>query len=291
MSTLQDPVFFSGKDGSLIPGQECFFKKLEAELKKKAKNVVLIGENHEDPCAHQLELKILQKVASLRPTKDVALSLEFYDRSAQPLLNEYLLGVIDYETFIGNCAEAPGNHADYKPLIDFCKEQELPVIASNCSRRHTRLMVNKGPEGVARLAANSEIHRTLLLPPLPIQPASEAYASNFRAIMGIVRSDNVDDSRISRMLNAQTMWDATMADSIVKTLLGTECDIVVHVAGFFHVQHNLGIPEHLVNYSKDSELDYHRTTVVILPEEELEFVETEHKDKADFLILTDMNGL
>ena len=113
------------------------------------------------------------------------MSLEFYDRSAQAILDEYLLDFIDYDTFLDH-SHPPANHLDYRPLIDFCKANNLPVIAANCSRRHSRLMSRQGPEAIEKLAEESEIHRNFLLPTLPVQPASQQYEANFRATMGIV---------------------------------------------------------------------------------------------------------
>ena len=57
--------------------------------------VHVLGENHSDPSSHILELEILKRVADLRPG-ETALSLEFYDRSAQSVLDEYLLGLCTY---------------------------------------------------------------------------------------------------------------------------------------------------------------------------------------------------
>ena len=42
---------------------------------------------------------------------------------------------------------------------------------------------------VEKLTEESEIHRNFLLPPLPIQQASQQYEANFRATMGIVGSE------------------------------------------------------------------------------------------------------
>ena len=95
---------------------------------------------------------------------------------------------IDYDTFLDN-SHPPANHQDYRPLIDFCKANKLPVIAANCSRRHSRLMSRQGPEAMEKLTEESEIHRNFLLPPLPIQQASQQYEANFRATMGIVGSE------------------------------------------------------------------------------------------------------
>jgi hypothetical protein len=58
-------------------------------------------------------LEILKKIQDLKPGES-ALSLEFYDRSAQYVLDEYLLDFIDYDTFIGNIDHPPSNHKDYR---------------------------------------------------------------------------------------------------------------------------------------------------------------------------------
>ena len=66
--------------------------------------------------------------------KDCALSLEFYERDTQSVLNEYLWGSIDYGAFAQD-ARAPSNHEAYKPMLEHCKAQAIPVVASNCARR------------------------------------------------------------------------------------------------------------------------------------------------------------
>lgn len=283
MSTFREPVFFQGNGQPL--NKTTFMQNLESAIRNKPKNVILLGENHSDPSSHILELEILQKAAELKPG-ETALSLEFYDRSAQAILDEYLLDFIDYETFLDH-SHPPANHIDYRPLIDFCKANNLPVIAANCSRRHSRLMSRQGPEAIEKLAEESEIHRNFLLPTLPVQPASQQYEANFRATMGIVGSEGLDDNRITRMLGAQSLWDATMAHSIIKALY--RANLVVHVAGYFHIKSNLGIPEHLAHYG--GSLEYGQTSIVMLPEEDLVFTESEHKNAADLVVLTDINAI
>lgn len=66
-------------------------------------------------------------------------------------------------------------------------------------------------------------------------------------------------------------------------------NLVVHVAGYFHVKSNLGIPEHLAHYCTD--VDYGQTIVVMLPEEDLVFSEHEHRNASDLVILTDINAI
>ena len=86
---IREPAIFQANGVPL--NKSSFFDKLESRLQMKPKNVIFLGENHSDPSSHILELEILKRVADLRPG-ETALSLEFYDRSAQSVLDEYLLG-------------------------------------------------------------------------------------------------------------------------------------------------------------------------------------------------------
>ena len=65
---------------------------------------------------------------------------------------------------------------------------------------------------------------------------------NFRKNMFF---QGLDENRLKRMLGAQSLWDATMAHSVTKALYRS--NLVVHIAGYFHVKQNLGIPEHLAH--------------------------------------------
>ena len=103
--------------------------------------VIMLGENHEDKEAHKLELDILKKITTTRENR-TGLSLEFYDRESQSVMNEYLGGLVDLDTFLGD-ARPPGNYEDYQPLLEYCKEKNLPALASNCPRRYTRQGLSK----------------------------------------------------------------------------------------------------------------------------------------------------
>ena len=57
-------------------------------------------------------------------------------------------------------------------------------------------MSRQGSDAMEKLAEESEIHRNFLLPPLPIQPASQQYEANFRETMGIVGSEGRSEERL-----------------------------------------------------------------------------------------------
>src|SRR5690606_16413587 len=85
-----------------------------------AAQVVFIGETHDDPTAHMLQLELLQRAtlaygrttAARRP---VALSLEFFERDAQLPLDEYLAGLITESSFRTDARPWPRYATDYRP--------------------------------------------------------------------------------------------------------------------------------------------------------------------------------
>lgn len=279
-ANLPAASFYFGATGQKMPGgRDEFLQELSQNVRRSRetrtaereakKSLVLLGENHQDAAAHRLELEVLQRLwRDLEPTGDrLALSLEFYERDVQPVLNEYLGGHADLDTFL-NDSRPPGNYADYQPLIDFCKESRIPVVASNCPRRYTRTVSRQGLPRLESLVKTDEAFYTRSkhspLPPFPYRRASDAYGSKFFEIMGLVASSQPSE-KLQRMLEAQTLWDASMAHSIAEAWKSGLADVIVHVSGYFHIQYGLGIGEHLPEYyDKDKYSSY---SVVMMPTE------------------------
>ena len=90
------------------------------------------------------------------------------------------------------------------------------------------------------------------MPPMPYQDASEAYADRFIGLMQSFRGGaevgGPPSQKHINMLNAQSLWDATMAHSICQVLKDGVCERVVHICGSFHMKDGLGIPEHITAY-------------------------------------------
>src|SRR5262249_541176 len=57
-------------------------------------DVVFLGESHDDPVAHSLQARLLRRANEQRANRPLALSLEMFERDVQPVLDEYLLGLI-----------------------------------------------------------------------------------------------------------------------------------------------------------------------------------------------------
>jgi len=269
--SFQPPGFFLGS-GQPISKTDFF-----AQICASSAPVVLVGENHEDTQAKALELQVLKTVKT--PGSRVGLSLEFYDRESQQVLDEYLAGLVPLSTFLED-SRPPANHAAYQHLLDYCQGEDLPVIASNCPRRYTR-MVSKAGRNCLLPLANTGARQ--LLPPLPYPGPSKQYAENFIQIMRAM--GNTNPAIPTSMLDSQSLWDATMADSIHQGL--DRMDRVVHVTGYFHIQYRLGLVEHLVRLRPETEI----LTIVILPAEHTQEITEEQRNIADLVVLTDIEAL
>ncbi|XP_040576912.2 uncharacterized protein [Lepeophtheirus salmonis] len=239
----------------------------------KAWDVFLIGENHMDPQRLSLQQRILEKVSC----PELTLSLEFWDRSSQPVIHEYLSNLIDEDIFLRD-SNPPENYTDYMGLIRHCKDKKLNVLGANCPRRYVSIVRRLGRSG---LELCSDSGKTFLPSPLTYAPPSEAYSEVFKEMMGVVGRETMDSNSMMGMLEAQNLWDATMAHSICEQFKQNKK--VIHLTGHFHIQKNLGLVEHLKKYAPDAKI----VSMVIIPEENPSIFDNEkHKDLADYVVLT-----
>jgi uncharacterized iron-regulated protein len=223
--------------------------------------VVFIGESHDDPGAHALQRDLLQAAYAHYGTdaaaekRQVVLSLEMFERDVQLVLDEYLAGLIPETQFLA-CSRPWNNYqSDYRPLVEFARAQHLPVVAANPPRRYVNLVGREGRDALTRLSQPARA----LLPPLPYGAASADYEAKFRSLMaGMHGAAGGDGERqmpdLSRMLDAQSLWDAGMAHAIAETLAQVPRALVIHLNGRFHSEEGLGIPEHLAAYRKGTRM-------------------------------------
>lgn len=108
-----------------------------------ASDVVLVGECHDDPVAHSLELYLVTALAARCP--DVVLSLEMFERDVQTVIDEYLAGLVREEDVSDATDAAPRPECPPPPLPP-------TPLCHPCAK--------------ARACARC-LHGLLLLPPLP----------------------------------------------------------------------------------------------------------------------------
>lgn len=227
-------------------------------------DVIIVGEEHNDPVAHFIELEVVKGIARLRGT--VAVSMEMFERDVQHIVDEYLRDEISEEFLIKDGRAWDNYETDYKPIVEFAKTNQLPVIAANAPRRYVRMVSSKGIEKLDRL--NSESLKSLA--PLPISfPDNSDYRDKFFELMRqpvegpatAPHGSQMPENVIMRIFQAQVLWDATMAYSISQYYKENPQVPIVHFNGSFHSEHYMGVVWHLKRDHKEMNI----VTLTVIP--------------------------
>jgi uncharacterized iron-regulated protein len=203
-------------------------------------DIVVIGEQHDDANAHALQQAVWEETVAAWPGS--AVSLEMLERDEQPAVDAYLAGEIDEATFVERTGSrdwaSEGTWGDfYQPVIDEARLAKAPVIAANAPREYVR---RARTEGYGALAALPPEERALFS--LPAADPPPTYRARFRDFMSGGGEREVDEARVDEVLRSQRLWDATMADSIVRALDGLPAHAkVVHLVGQFHSEYDGGL--------------------------------------------------
>lgn len=222
------PILFDAKSWNQIGFEEI------AE-KFQSVDVILIGEEHDDKIGHAEKLKL---VRFLSERQKFIISMEMFERDQQIVLNEFLSGLIDEKIFQTDI-KLWNNFEDYKPIVLFAKENKIPILASNAPRRYVRMLSRNGLEELYRFPTLS---KKLFAPIYMIEPyRQEAYENK---IFGSIAGHANEKLGMKNMILAQNLWDATMADSIAKSLDRKRAKII-HINGRFHSDEYMGVTHRL----------------------------------------------
>ena len=241
-------------------------------------DVVFLGENHDDAVAHYLQAEIFKKSHESNAGKrNVVLSLEMFERDVQIVLDEYLKDLITEKKFLDDSRPWNNYKTDYRPLVEYAKQNKLPVIAANAPRRYINMVSRGGRETLEKLSPEAR----RWLSPLPYPQASEEYAKKFTALMGGMGAAN---HGVSKILESQALWDATMAFSISASLKTQKNALVVHLNGNFHTENRLGTAEQFLKLNPKSKI----LVITMRYEDDFtKFDKVKHENLGDFIILTD----
>ncbi len=238
-------------------------------------DVVFIGERHNDPVSHAIERWIWEKALEGYASRRAALSLEMFSRDAQYILDEYLSGLITEAHFTSSANPWQNYDIDYRPLVEAARHAGADVIAANAPRRYANMVSRGGPTATRVLTDAARRH----LAPWPWAAPSPAYRAEWNAIM---EGAHMADTDLDNMLQAQTLWDATMAYSIAEYLVRYPEALVVHAVGAFHVESFTGIPEHLTRYRPSAR----QVVVTVVSEDDIAAFDAErHSGLADFVVI------
>lgn len=239
----------------------------------KAKNadIVLFGEMHDNPIDHWLQLELTQDLFKLKG-KQLVLSAEMFEADNQAVLNQYLKGEITAKYFDSACRLWPNYKTDYKPLVNFAKDNGLNFVAANIPRKYASMVYKKGPQALDSLPTEEKAY----IAPLPFLYDStlSCYADIFK-MTGGHGGQNLPMS--------QAIKDATMAHFILQNY--TAGKQIIHYNGTYHSNNYQSI----YWYLKQANPNLKIVTIAAVEQSNLKKLDKENKGLADFIIATPPN--
>ena len=254
------------------------FETLASRL--AAADLVFVGEQHDDPATHRMELAILEGVGRRRDS--VVLALEMFERDVQGLLDGYLAGRIAEPELLEGGRPWKNYAPDYRPLIELARSRGWPAIASNTPRPLASLV---GRGGLAALDTLSAERRGLIAERL--ECPEDDYYDKFLKVMGDLSAhgpaapgSDPPKVRVDRMYQAQCLKDETMGESVARVWRPGR--VVVHFNGAFHSDFRLGTAERARRRAPDARL----LVVTAVPVKDLDQLKPSKEDRkrADYLL-------
>jgi len=193
--------------------------------------IIFVGEKHDQYADHIVQLRIIE--ALYKHNHYIAVGMEMFEKRYQNIINEYLAGKIDEKTFIKKTHYLKNwsfNYLMYRPIIEFCKKHHLPIIALNAPNEIANKVALKGLKSLSK-KERQEIPKKLIFP-----------NENYRRLLKKIFKIHTGLNNFEYFCEAQTVWDQTMADSIVNFLQKHPEYQMVVLTGSGHVVFGYGIP-------------------------------------------------
>lgn len=229
----------TGREPQRIPASEVL-----AEM--SGRNIVLLGERHDDADHHVWQLQTLAGLHALRAR--MVIGFEQFPRRVQPVLDQWIGGTLTEKQFLEKSEwRKVWNYPPelYLPLFRFARINRIPMVALNVGQQLTRAVADRGWDAVPT-ALKEGVSRPA--------PASEAYLDT---LFGIYKEHpqrgNPDDARrgdaeFLHFADSQLTWDRAMAEALARSAVSApaaERPLVVGIMGSGHLRHGYGVPHQL----------------------------------------------
>jgi len=250
-------------------GKEVSFKKMGKNLLKA--DVVLFGELHNNTIAHYFQVKVAKSLYA-RKDKKLIIGAEMFERDQAEILQKYVKGNLDEKEFEKEMRLWPNYKTDYKPLLNFAKENNINYVATNVPRRYASLVYKKGVEALDTLSVEEKSWIAPL--PFPYDKNLPGYVK----MMDMFKDSNHANENFPK---SQAIKDATMAHFLVTELQPN--NIFLHLNGSYHSDNFEGIGWYINQYNKNLQVE----TISVVEQKSIESLDKEHLNKANFIIVVD----
>lgn len=231
---------FDGRTGAFLSFHDVIARAGRAD-------VVLFGEEHSDIVCNALEAQLLAALA--QQYRPIALAMEFFETDTQAAFDAYLHGRIDEAEFQTQTRQKRAYFTSHRPLVEYCRQASIPVIAANAPRRLIRALRESG-KPYDEFRADLEPADRAWLPQTSELLTGPYYDRFVEAMAGHEMPTSAPSSQptaqpdrteqLLRSYRTQSLWDDTMAESIAAHRGRFPGRRVLLVVGAFHVANDGG---------------------------------------------------
>ncbi len=197
--------------------------------------VIFVGETHDNPASHRLEVDILDTLQQHNPA-NITLAMEMFTPSQQPVLDLWSAGKLGEKEFLQQVDWFRSwrmNFSFYRPLLNYCRDHNIPILALN-TEKELKQKISRTP---LDQLSNEERQQ---LPEMVDDPYQQAM------VKAVFSGHKMGQAMIDGFQRVQTLWDETMAQNLANYLKTVdENHQVLVVAGGNHIRFGFGIPRRL----------------------------------------------
>ena len=250
-------------------GKKVKYDKMLDQVKDA--DIVLFGELHNNAIAHWLQRELTKDLYELKDT-NLVLGAEMFESDNQLILDEYFSGLISQTRFEAEVRLWNNYKTDYKPLLEFARENNLRFVATNVPRRYASLVNSKGFDGLEELSDEAKT----FLPPLPV-----LYDPELPAYKNMLNMEGMGSHANENFPKAQAIKDATMAHFILENWLPGK--LLIHYHGAYHSDNF----ESIYWYLKQHNPNLNIVTLTTVSQEDISELTEKNTGKAHFTICVD----
>jgi uncharacterized iron-regulated protein len=208
-------------------GETVEFSEMTKELSKA--DMIFFGEYHTNPISHWLQIELAKGLYEIKGDK-LYFGAEMFENGNQLVLDEYLAGYYPEKKMLGEITQLWSNYqTDYKPLVEFAKQNNLRFIATNIPRRYASMINKYGMRALDSLSPQA----LSMIGPLKKYFDASVYNDMKDKMGGHV------PTTMKKIQMAQASKDATMAKFCIESY--QDGDLLLHIEGAYHSDYDRGI--------------------------------------------------
>jgi uncharacterized iron-regulated protein len=222
------PLAIRTRDGKTLTLGELLEKLREADI-------VCIGENHDSDLHHRVQLQLIRGMFAIDDRLGVG--MEMFQRPYQKEIDRYFAGGCGEEEFL-KASEYQKRWGFewqlYRPIVEFCKGNGVPLAALNVPRELTRRISQVG-----YAALNDDEKKQLGSIDFQVKEHRDYWFDRLAELHG---RKNAKPEEKERGYQVMAAWDEFMADSTATFQKERGLRRIVVLAGIGHIERGFGIP-------------------------------------------------